>query len=121
VGYKTAEDAQAAIKFFNKSYFDTARLELAMAESFKTTDKQQMRPWSKHSKSGTLDSAAHPHIGTTVVGGQTSGSNEKQDKQGKGGKRRKQVRLLVLGRTAICRNGVTQLFELQVFAFSALH
>jgi RNA recognition motif-containing protein len=50
VGFKTPEEAAAALKYFNKSVLDTSRLEVSLAESFKTIDKQVHRPWSKYSE-----------------------------------------------------------------------
>ncbi|XP_078410180.1 putative RNA-binding protein 19 isoform X2 [Cetorhinus maximus] len=48
VGFKTEEEAQAALKHFNKSYIDTSRIAVEFCKSF--GDPDLSRPWSKHSQ-----------------------------------------------------------------------
>ncbi|XP_072352543.1 probable RNA-binding protein 19 isoform X1 [Scyliorhinus torazame] len=48
VGFKTEEEAQAALKHFNKSYIDTSRIAVEFCKSF--GDPGLSRPWSKHSQ-----------------------------------------------------------------------
>ncbi|XP_048467352.1 probable RNA-binding protein 19 isoform X1 [Rhincodon typus] len=48
VGFKTEEEAQAALKHFNKSYVDTSRIVVEFCKSF--GDPGLSRPWSKHSQ-----------------------------------------------------------------------
>ena len=59
IGFKTPEQAQAALKFFHRSFLDTARLEVAVAESVKGVDKAALRPWSKHSEGSSAFRKAH--------------------------------------------------------------
>ncbi|XP_067911254.1 probable RNA-binding protein 19 isoform X2 [Heterodontus francisci] len=48
VGFKTEEEAQAALKHFNKSYIDTSKIAVEFCKSF--GDPGLPRPWSKHSQ-----------------------------------------------------------------------
>ncbi|XP_067861809.1 probable RNA-binding protein 19 isoform X2 [Heptranchias perlo] len=48
VGFKMEEEAQAALKHFNKSYIDTSRIAVEFCKSF--GDPGLSRPWSKHSQ-----------------------------------------------------------------------
>ncbi|XP_038646676.1 probable RNA-binding protein 19 isoform X3 [Scyliorhinus canicula] len=48
VGFKTEEEAQAALQHFNKSYIDTSRIAVEFCKSF--GDPGLSRPWSKHSQ-----------------------------------------------------------------------
>ena len=57
MGFKTVEQAAAALKYFNKSFMDTSKLEVTAAQSFKTIDKAQNRPWSKHSEGSSAHAA----------------------------------------------------------------
>ncbi|KAG9133422.1 hypothetical protein Leryth_013248 [Lithospermum erythrorhizon] len=47
VGFRTEEEAQDAIKFFNNSFFDTCRITCEIAR--KIGDQDLPRPWSKYS------------------------------------------------------------------------
>jgi RNA recognition motif-containing protein len=59
LGYKTGREAQDACKFFNRTFMDTSRLSVAMAESFKSLDVQKVRPWSKYSKGSKAYDTLH--------------------------------------------------------------
>ncbi|XP_065865872.1 multiple RNA-binding domain-containing protein 1-like [Euphorbia lathyris] len=48
VGFRTEHEAEEAIKYFNKSYFDTCRISCEIARKF--GDPDIPRPWSRHSK-----------------------------------------------------------------------
>nr|XP_029534113.1 probable RNA-binding protein 19 [Oncorhynchus nerka] len=48
VGFKTEEDADKALKHFNKSFVDTSRVTVEMCKSF--GDPTKARAWSKHSR-----------------------------------------------------------------------
>jgi hypothetical protein len=108
------EEAEAAIAFFNKSYFDTARLEVAMAESFKTLDRQQMQLRRTFVNDGNTVTAAQPHSNTTApVSGQASGSNAlhgQVKRASKGGKLVVLLLLLLLLLSALCASHVLLLF-----------
>lgn len=47
VGFKNEEQAEAAQKYFNKTFLHTSRIEVDMAKS--QGDDTLSRPWSKHS------------------------------------------------------------------------
>jgi hypothetical protein len=66
VGFKTADEAAAALKYFHTSFLDTSRLEITVAESFKELDKAQKRPWSKHTKGKSGTDAADTTDGDTA-------------------------------------------------------
>uniref|UniRef100_UPI00398EA1C6 probable RNA-binding protein 19 isoform X2 n=1 Tax=Pristiophorus japonicus TaxID=55135 RepID=UPI00398EA1C6 len=53
VGFKTEEEAQTALKHFNKSYIDTSRITVEFCKSF--GDPGLSRPWSKHSKKNATE------------------------------------------------------------------
>lgn len=48
VGYRTEDQAQEALKYFNQSFFDTCRLSVKIAKSKDSGEID--RPWSKYSK-----------------------------------------------------------------------
>ncbi|KAM4616129.1 putative RNA-binding protein 19 [Polymixia lowei] len=48
VGFKTEEDADKALKHFNKSFVDTSRVTVEMCKAF--GDPTKARAWSKHSQ-----------------------------------------------------------------------
>nr|AAI63877.1 RNA binding motif protein 19 [Danio rerio] len=48
VGFKTEEDAQKALKHFNKSFVDTSRVTVELCTDF--GDPNKARPWSKHTR-----------------------------------------------------------------------
>nr|XP_060641431.1 probable RNA-binding protein 19 isoform X2 [Anolis sagrei ordinatus] len=48
IGFKSEEDAKAALTHFNKSFIDTARVSVEFCKSF--GDPQKPRAWSKHSQ-----------------------------------------------------------------------
>nr|XP_008116887.1 PREDICTED: probable RNA-binding protein 19 [Anolis carolinensis]XP_008116888.1 PREDICTED: probable RNA-binding protein 19 [Anolis carolinensis]XP_008116889.1 PREDICTED: probable RNA-binding protein 19 [Anolis carolinensis] len=48
IGFKSEDDAKAALTHFNKSFIDTARVSVEFCKSF--GDPQKPRAWSKHSQ-----------------------------------------------------------------------
>nr|XP_012324436.1 probable RNA-binding protein 19 isoform X1 [Aotus nancymaae] len=48
IGFKTEEEAQKALKHFNKSFIDTSRITVEFCKSF--GDPTKPRAWSKHAK-----------------------------------------------------------------------
>ncbi|KAM9392110.1 putative RNA-binding protein 19 isoform 2-T2 [Pholidichthys leucotaenia] len=48
VGFKSEEDADRALKHFNKSFVDTSRVTVEMCKAF--GDPTKARPWSKHTQ-----------------------------------------------------------------------
>lgn len=48
VGFKTEEDAEKALKHFNKSFVDTSRVTVEFCTDF--GDPNKARPWSKHTR-----------------------------------------------------------------------
>ena len=48
IGFRTEEQAKQAIKYFHRTFMDTARLKVE--EAFPVGDKRIQRPWSKHSR-----------------------------------------------------------------------
>ncbi|KAL5539196.1 hypothetical protein UlMin_045233 [Ulmus minor] len=48
IGFRTEPEAQEAIKYFNKSYLDTSRIQCEIA--LKVGDPNIPRPWSRHSQ-----------------------------------------------------------------------
>ncbi len=51
VGFRTSAEAEAAVRFFNKSFLDTSRLSVEPARRVNDTPgAEQERPWSKYSK-----------------------------------------------------------------------
>lgn len=48
IGYRTIEQAQAAKKYFNKSYIQTTKISVEFAKPIGS--KELERPWSKHAK-----------------------------------------------------------------------
>ncbi|XP_051888298.1 probable RNA-binding protein 19 [Pristis pectinata] len=53
VGFKTEEEAQAALKHFNKTYIDTSKIIVEFCKSF--GDPGLPRPWSKHSQKNSTE------------------------------------------------------------------
>ncbi|CAJ1068825.1 probable RNA-binding protein 19 [Xyrichtys novacula] len=53
VGFKDEEDANRALKHFNKSYVDTSRVTVEMCKDF--GDPTKAKAWSKHTKSSVPD------------------------------------------------------------------
>lgn len=47
VGFKNEEHAKNALKFFNKTYIDTSKIECEFAKA--QGDDTLDRPWSRHS------------------------------------------------------------------------
>ena len=48
VGFRSAEAAERARGFFDRSYIDTSRISLESARKY--GDEELQRPWSRHSK-----------------------------------------------------------------------
>ncbi|MBA0569752.1 hypothetical protein Golob_003463, partial [Gossypium lobatum] len=63
IGYRTEQEAEAAIKYFNKSYLDTSRIICEIAR--KVGDPNTPRPWSRYSakKQDNLTEATENTVG----------------------------------------------------------
>merc|ERR1719473_626092 len=59
IGFKEATAAQAAIKKFNKTYFDTKKMDIQIA---KTANDDLARPWSKYSKGSSKHKRLNPGL-----------------------------------------------------------
>eukprot|EP00850_Spirogloea_muscicola_P015002 SM000111S18825 [mRNA] locus=s111:401562:407009:- [translate_table: standard] len=57
VGYRSEEEAAAAIKYFNRSFLDTCRLTCELARP--VGEATAVRPWSRHSEGSSAYSRAH--------------------------------------------------------------
>eukprot|EP00249_Psilotum_nudum_P021049 c27951_g1_i2 orf=1058-2851(-) len=57
VGYRTAKDAQAAVKYFNRSFVDTCRMSCEIAQPI--GDSNLSRPWSRHSQGSSAYTKVH--------------------------------------------------------------
>ncbi|KAG9354463.1 hypothetical protein JZ751_001173 [Albula glossodonta] len=60
VGFKTKEEAERALKHFNKSFIDTARVTVEWCKSFGDPTKE--KSWSKHSRQPTSDSTQKQNL-----------------------------------------------------------
>ncbi|KAM7416602.1 hypothetical protein PAMA_018582 [Pampus argenteus] len=69
VGFKTEEDANKALKHFNRSFVDTSRVTVEMCKAF--GDPTKAKSWSKHTQSSGPDKASAP----------TDPDNKKKKKQ----------------------------------------
>eukprot|EP01127_Copromyxa_protea_P013206 TRINITY_DN3531_c0_g1_i1.p1 TRINITY_DN3531_c0_g1~~TRINITY_DN3531_c0_g1_i1.p1 ORF type:complete len:896 (-),score=304.34 TRINITY_DN3531_c0_g1_i1:2-2689(-) len=58
VGYKSQEEAEKALKFFNNSFIDTARISVGSALA--PGDESIPRPWSKYSQGSSAFVKQHP-------------------------------------------------------------
>ncbi|XP_070759819.1 probable RNA-binding protein 19 [Enoplosus armatus] len=58
VGFKAEEDANRALKHFNKSFVDTSRVTVEMCKAF--GDPTKAKAWSKHSQSSGPDKPSTP-------------------------------------------------------------
>ena len=58
IGYRTAEEANRAVKYFNNSFIDTSRVTVEMAKNF--GDNTIARPWSKYSRGSSKYAKLHP-------------------------------------------------------------
>ena len=56
IGFKTAEDAQKAVDYWNNTYFDTSKISVSLAQSAQSSDLP--RPWSKHSVGSSANDKA---------------------------------------------------------------
>ncbi|KAJ7554372.1 hypothetical protein O6H91_06G137600 [Diphasiastrum complanatum] len=57
VGFRTEEEAQLAVKYFNRSYYDTSRLSCEIAQPI--GDPNLPRPWSRHSQGSSAYQKSH--------------------------------------------------------------
>lgn len=57
VGFKTVEQAEAAMKYFNNTFMDTARLSIEYARK---VGQSEVRPWSKYSEGSSGFKRLHP-------------------------------------------------------------
>ncbi|KAI8833917.1 hypothetical protein BC829DRAFT_426357 [Chytridium lagenaria] len=51
IGFKTAKEARAAIKYFNNTFIDTSKIEVVEAKA--VGDPSLPRPWSRHTEGST--------------------------------------------------------------------
>ncbi|KAK2837318.1 hypothetical protein Q5P01_014530 [Channa striata] len=58
VGFKTEEDADRALKHFNRSFVDTSRVTVEMCKAF--GDPSKDRAWSKHTQRSGQDKVSSP-------------------------------------------------------------
>uniref|UniRef100_A0A3Q3M7Z1 Probable RNA-binding protein 19 n=1 Tax=Mastacembelus armatus TaxID=205130 RepID=A0A3Q3M7Z1_9TELE len=58
VGFKAEEDANRALKHFNKSFVDTSRVTVEMCKAF--GDPTKAKAWSKHTQSSGQDKTSAP-------------------------------------------------------------
>ncbi|XP_075955548.1 putative RNA-binding protein 19 isoform X1 [Anarhichas minor] len=58
VGFKAEEDANGALKHFNKSFVDTSRVTVEMCKAF--GDPTKAKAWSKHTQSSGPDKPSSP-------------------------------------------------------------
>ncbi|XP_061842410.1 probable RNA-binding protein 19 [Nerophis lumbriciformis] len=58
VGFKSEEDANNALKHFNRSFVDTSRVSVEMCKSF--GDPTKAKAWSKHTQSSAPDKPSKP-------------------------------------------------------------
>ncbi|XP_072244102.1 probable RNA-binding protein 19 isoform X2 [Leuresthes tenuis] len=58
VGFKSEEDANRALKHFNKSFMDTSRVTVEMCKAF--GDPTKGKAWSKHTQSSGQDKTSAP-------------------------------------------------------------
>ncbi|XP_077244389.1 nucleotide/nucleic acid binding protein [Tasmannia lanceolata] len=87
IGFRTEEEADEAIKFFNNSYLDTCRITCEVAR--KVGDANIPRPWSRHSvKEGSLTGANAISLGSkslSVLDSKGAGVNKENAKKSKKG------------------------------------
>lgn len=57
VGFKTKEEADDAVKYFNNSFIDTSKIQLELARNL--GEKSEIRPWSKYSKGSSAYEKLH--------------------------------------------------------------
>jgi multiple RNA-binding domain-containing protein 1 len=58
VGYKSDEEAAAAVKYFNKTYIDTSRIIVEI--SVQANSSELERPWSKYSANSSANNRLNP-------------------------------------------------------------
>ncbi|KAJ3445691.1 hypothetical protein M0812_11578 [Anaeramoeba flamelloides] len=58
VGFENEEEAHRALTYFNKSFFDTRRINVELSETTNSDDKK--RPWSKYSMGSSRYKELHP-------------------------------------------------------------
>ena len=65
IGYRTSEEAQEALQYFDRTFLDTSRIQVEVAVKYHedSHQHQQQRPWSKYSKGS---SAYDKRNGTTT-------------------------------------------------------
>ncbi|CAM6084747.1 unnamed protein product [Calypogeia fissa] len=60
VGFRTADEATEAVKYFHRTFFDTSRLTCEIAQQIGSQDLPQ--PWSRHSEGSSAFKKTHAHI-----------------------------------------------------------
>lgn len=58
VGFASIEDAAAALKYFNRTYMDTSKLEVEYAYKYGATNQRPLNAWSKY----TQGTSAHSRM-----------------------------------------------------------
>lgn len=58
IGYRSAEEANRAVKYFNNTFIDTSRVTVELAKSF--GDSTIARPWSQYSRGSSKYARLHP-------------------------------------------------------------
>ncbi|KAJ8414061.1 hypothetical protein AAFF_G00066590 [Aldrovandia affinis] len=83
VGFKTEEEADRALKHFNKSFVDTSRVTVECCKSF--GDPTKAKAWSKHTRQPVSDSNQKPNL--------KESKKEEEEKTKKTKKKKKEVLL----------------------------
>ncbi|ETK76580.1 hypothetical protein F441_17373 [Phytophthora nicotianae CJ01A1] len=80
VGFKSAKQAEQALKFFHQSFFDTCRINVRVAVA-KESDEME-RPWSKYSAGSGRYQKLHPESGVVATSSKEDKiSPEKKEKK----------------------------------------
>ncbi|KAK8664519.1 hypothetical protein V6N13_084305 [Hibiscus sabdariffa] len=81
IGYRTEQEAEEAIKYFNKSYLDTSRIICEIAR--KVGDPNTPRPWSRYStkEQDNLTETGKNKVGTKSSGKKDLENGESDDPQ----------------------------------------
>ncbi|KAH7491975.1 Multiple RNA-binding domain-containing protein 1 [Phytophthora ramorum] len=81
VGFKSAQQAEQARKFFHQSFFDTCKINVRVALARESGDME--RPWSKYSAGSGLYQKLHPESGVVAASSDEKATPEKKDVKGK--------------------------------------
>ena len=80
IGYRSNGEAQDAIKYFNKTFMDTSRIQVELA--IKYHDEPQQRPWSKYSKGSSAYNLKNKIASPTSATATTSAAGKGEKKGG---------------------------------------